>query len=187
MKPLILNFFPAVPCVLSGHHMRTSYNVRMFLAFHTLGRKIYLNFYKYTCWKVSLKKQTVLGPARMAQWLKFGVLHFGGPGLVPGHGTIPLVCQWPRCGRSSHKKTKKGGRVATDVNSGQKKKKAVPNGLIFRQVFSVGPFLYSTFTGFIIKISIQKNSGLGLKEKCFQNDILRVRGVNQDEQEVGTP
>ena len=42
-------------------------------------------------------------------------LHFGSPGLVPGHGPTPLVCQWPCCHSSSHTKR---GRLAADVSSG---------------------------------------------------------------------
>ena len=35
-------------------------------------------------------KLVLAEPALMAQWVKFAMLHFGNPGLVPGHGTIPL-------------------------------------------------------------------------------------------------
>lgn len=88
MKLLHFNLSPATPCPLSGHHMMTTYNVSIFLAIQILGGKqIYLNFYKHTCWKISLKKQTV------------------------------------------------------------------PNGLRFLQVYNIGPLLYSTFSGFIIKIT----------------------------------
>ena len=34
--------------------------------------------------------------------VKFGVLHFGGPGVIPGRGPIPLICQWPCCGGGAH-------------------------------------------------------------------------------------
>ena len=47
--------------------------------------------------------------------VKFGVLHFCSLGSVPGHGPMPLFCQWPWCGSSSH--TKKRRRLATDVSS----------------------------------------------------------------------
>ena len=47
--------------------------------------------------------------------VNFGVLHFGGQGLVPGHRPIPLLCQWPCRGGSTHTKKGKIGRLATDV------------------------------------------------------------------------
>ena len=43
------------------------------------------------------------------------LVKFSGPGSVPVHGHIPLVCQWPHCCVGSHTK---GGRLATDVSSG---------------------------------------------------------------------
>ena len=36
--------------------------------------------------------------------VKFRVLHFSGPGLVPGRKPVPLVWQWPCCGGSSDRK-----------------------------------------------------------------------------------
>ena len=66
--------------------------------------------------------------------VKFHTLLFSGPGSFPGRRTTPLVHQWPCCGGSSHRRTrraynytqlrtgtlgmerkKKGGRLATDV------------------------------------------------------------------------
>ena len=48
--------------------------------------------------------------------VKFGMLHHGGLGLVPGCGPTPLIHQCPCCGGSSH--AKRGGLTA-DVSSGQ--------------------------------------------------------------------
>ena len=48
--------------------------------------------------------------------VKFGVLHFGGPGLVPGLGPIRLICQWPCCGGGSQTKR---GRLAANVAQGE--------------------------------------------------------------------
>ena len=48
--------------------------------------------------------------------VKFGILCFSSLGSVPAFGPIPLVCQWPCCGSSSHTKR---GRLAVDVKSGR--------------------------------------------------------------------
>ena len=48
--------------------------------------------------------------------IKFGVLCFGSPGLVPGCGPTAFICQWPCC--HSRSRTKRG-RLATDVSSGR--------------------------------------------------------------------
>ena len=47
--------------------------------------------------------------------VKFGVFHFSGPGLAPGHWPKPLICQWTLCGDGSHRRR---GRLATDVSPG---------------------------------------------------------------------
>ena len=47
--------------------------------------------------------------------VKFSMLHFGSPSLVPGRGPTPLIYQWPCCGSDPHTKWRKMG---TDVSSG---------------------------------------------------------------------
>ena len=48
--------------------------------------------------------------------VKFSLLCFRGPGLVPRHGPTPLVFQWSCCGSGSRTER---GRFATDVSSWQ--------------------------------------------------------------------
>src|SRR3712207_8090203 len=49
--------------------------------------------------------------------VKFGTLHFGGPGSVPGHGPTPLISQWPCCGGGSHTNRKIGNRRSEEHTS----------------------------------------------------------------------
>ena len=46
--------------------------------------------------------------------VKLIVLCLSSPGLVPGYGPTPLICQWPCCDGGSH--TKRG--LVADVSSG---------------------------------------------------------------------
>ena len=71
------------------------------------------NVLLHACITFSIKKSLDrASPSSLV--FKLGMLHFSGPGSIPGHRPTPLVCQWPCCGDGPHTKR---GRLATDVSS----------------------------------------------------------------------
>ena len=69
--------------------------------------------YKWNMLRFEVSK-VVSGASPGALVVKFGVLHFSGPGSVPRVQTY-TICQWPCCGSNPHTKR---GRLGTDVSSG---------------------------------------------------------------------
>ena len=67
----------------------------------------------------------------MAQQLKFGMLCFGGLGLVPRHVTALPVCQQSCCGSSSHRGTRRTynyTQLCTGALEGRKEEKRRKTG-----------------------------------------------------------
>ena len=57
----------------------------------------------FQCNKIGNRNTACLWVSPNGLVVKFGLLHFGGPGLVPRHRPTALF-QWPCCGGSSHTK-----------------------------------------------------------------------------------
>ena len=93
-------------------------------------------FYKTQlwCWHSSLKSLHFRASPR-GFVVEFGVLRYGGPGLVPGCQPTPLVCQWSCCGSSLHiKKEEDWQQMLAPGESSSAKKN--PFTLLFLIIYS---------------------------------------------------